>query len=284
MLSIKIDESKCSRCGQCVAVCTKKVIQQADKQSLPEVANPAACADCGHCVSVCPADAITVAGQAQELFESVADTNLTPDQVCTFLRSKRSIRCYADRPVERELLERVVEVARQAPSDKNRQDRSIIVVTDRQKIREMDKAVCESFAKLLKVLSKPVRMLVGISKPAMMRQLERNLPSLEALVQRSQAGEFPVFHDAPCVVIITGPKGNLVAKETAAAAQHYLMLQGHAEGLGSCIIGYASARPKPLLPFVEVPNGHEILAVNTLGYPQVKYRKLIRRGCQVIWD
>ena len=40
-----------------------------------------------------------------------------------------------------------------------------------------------------------------------------------------------------------GIKKDVLGKDNALAAQHYLMAQADAEGLGTCIIGYAQAAP-----------------------------------------
>lgn len=51
-------------------------------------------------------------------------------EVFEAIRTRRSIRVYEDRPVEKEKLERILEAARLAPSAGNRQPWRFIVVTD----------------------------------------------------------------------------------------------------------------------------------------------------------
>ena len=50
--------------------------------------------------------------------------------VIEVIRKRRSIRSYADKPVEREKIERLLEAARLAPSASNRQEWRFVVVTD----------------------------------------------------------------------------------------------------------------------------------------------------------
>ena len=48
------------------------------------------------------------------------------------IKKRRSVRSYQDRPVEKEVLERILEAARMAPSAKNRQAYKLVVVTDKE--------------------------------------------------------------------------------------------------------------------------------------------------------
>ena len=51
--------------------------------------------------------------------------------VMTAIRTRRSIRAYKDKPIEREKLEAVLEAGRLAPSASNRQERKYVVVKDK---------------------------------------------------------------------------------------------------------------------------------------------------------
>jgi len=53
------------------------------------------------------------------------------------IRSRKSVRSYLDRAVEKEKLERVLEAARMAPSASNRQEWRFVVVTDPEKRRRL---------------------------------------------------------------------------------------------------------------------------------------------------
>ena len=281
MALINFDETRCSNCGACVKVCTKGVLVTGEKT--PELVKPQACTTCGHCVIACNQDAISH-DQVEPGIKKTGEGKLTSQQVAAFLKSKRSVRKYLDKPIEKETLEEIFDVVRYAPTAKNRQDRGLIVVTDREVIRKMDRAVCQSFGKLVKILNWPVRKLMALSMPAFVRQLEMNLPSLRALVERSDAGEMPIFHDAPCVIFTIGAKGNQMAKDNAVIAQQYLTLQAHSMGIGSCIIGYAAARIKAVKPFVQIPSGHKIITATTLGYTDVSYDKLPpRKRMKINW-
>jgi formate hydrogenlyase subunit 6/NADH:ubiquinone oxidoreductase subunit I len=53
-----LDETRCTGCGDCVAVCPTECLAMAG--ALPWLPRPGDCISCGLCVQVCPADALTL--------------------------------------------------------------------------------------------------------------------------------------------------------------------------------------------------------------------------------
>ncbi len=278
-MALKIDLTRCTACGLCMTVCSKRVFE-ADSDGRPTVAAEGNCSVCGHCVAVCPPGAIVHDQVDVPVLDDVGDQEVTPLGMKALLASKRSVRSYTDAPVDRDLLEQLIEAGRQAPTAKNLQDRGFIVITNRDTIRAMDKAVVEAYRKLLNL---PARGILGLIVPAL-KQLNTVAPSLKRLCQRSDDGAFPIFHDAPVGIIGYGATGNSFSRDNCVIAQQYMMLQGQAMGLGSCSIGYASVRPKPLEAFVDVPAGNEIHTATIFGHPAVKFlRGVPRKAVDVDW-
>jgi nitroreductase len=56
------------------------------------------------------------------------------------LRSRRNVRAYRDRPIPDEHLEQILEAARRTPSSMNQQGWDFVVVTDRDRLRELSRA------------------------------------------------------------------------------------------------------------------------------------------------
>ena len=53
------------------------------------------------------------------------------------IRARRNVRRYADRPIAREDLERILEAGRRAPSSMNEQAWDFVLVTERERLREL---------------------------------------------------------------------------------------------------------------------------------------------------
>lgn len=55
-----LDETRCTGCGDCVAVCPTACLEMTDP--IPWLPRPLECVSCGLCEQVCPADALRLAG------------------------------------------------------------------------------------------------------------------------------------------------------------------------------------------------------------------------------
>ena len=75
------------------------------------------------------------------------------------------------------------------------------------------------------------------------------------------------------------------ARDDCVIALQYMMLYAEAQGLGSCVIGYAQYAHRSVERVVDLPKGHRVYAAGIFGYPQHKYRREIRyvRAPEVIW-
>ena len=59
------------------------------------------------------------------------------ERLSSIIRSRRSVRSYVDRPVDRSVLEDIFDVVRMAPSARNRQCWRFVIVDDRDMIRRI---------------------------------------------------------------------------------------------------------------------------------------------------
>ena len=137
---ITIDTEKCKRDGICVRECPTAIIKLKDKESVPKImkGGEAFCLRCGHCVAVCPHGALDHKDVPLDACPPIERAlKLTPEQAIQFLRSRRSVRFFKDKPVEKETLERLIEMARYAPTGSNSQLVQYTVFTDKEKIHEL---------------------------------------------------------------------------------------------------------------------------------------------------
>ena len=56
------------------------------------------------------------------------------------LRARRNVRTYEDRPISGDDLDRILEAGRRTPSSMNQQAWDLVVVTERDRLRELAKA------------------------------------------------------------------------------------------------------------------------------------------------
>ena len=96
------------------------------------------CLRCGHCVAICPHGALS--HQDVPLEKCVPlhkDHAINTDQAIQFLRSRRSIRSFKDKPVEKATLKQLIEIGSYAHTASNSQLVEWTVFTDPEKIHEL---------------------------------------------------------------------------------------------------------------------------------------------------
>jgi F420 biosynthesis protein FbiB-like protein len=174
------------------------------------------------------------------------------------MRSRRSIRRYRERPVPRDVLWRLLEAARWAPSAHNRQPWRFAVITDPAQRVSLAQAMGESFR----------------------RDLEADkLPSDEA--NRQVARSVERITRAPAVIVLClsmaemdrypDPRRQqaewLMAVQSAALAAQNLLLMAHSEGLGACWMCAPLFCPDVVRAALALPEDWEAQALLTVGYP-----------------
>ena len=135
-----IDENKCKKDGICARECPMVIIKLKDGNGFPEMVpgGEGICNNCGHCVAVCPNGALSHAGVPIEKSPLIdEELEISEEQAVQFLRSRRSVRFFKKKPVEKEKLQRLIEIARYAPTGGNRQPVEWMVLTDADRIREI---------------------------------------------------------------------------------------------------------------------------------------------------
>jgi len=157
------------------------------------------------------------------------------------LYTRRSIRSYEDTPIPDDVLNRVLDAARVAPSGANYQPWTFIVVRD----GKLRKKVAEACHRNLFIADAPV-IIVACGHP------------------------FNVNYNRG------GFMGNLSAVQDVTIAFTHLILAARAEGLGTCWIGaYDNEGIKKAL---NIPELAYVAALSPLGYPKDNtFRRTDRR-------
>lgn len=162
------------------------------------------------------------------------------------VQSRQSDRLYLDKPVEKEKIEHILEVARLAPSACNAQPWKFIVVTDPEKRMQVADATAN------KLLS--------------MNHFSKQAPVQLVLVEEnanftSTVGGWATNKHYPHIDL------GIVASHVCLAATD--------EGLGSCIIGWCDE--KKVQKALDIPKNKRVILVILLGYsnqpPREKKRK-----------
>ena len=79
----------------------------------------------------------------------------TIEQLMNLIQSRRSIRAFNEKKVEKDLLELIIDSAKSSPSTSNSQDIEYVIVQDQMTINKIVKILGEFYGKLVYLLKNP---------------------------------------------------------------------------------------------------------------------------------
>ena len=200
----------------------------------------------------------------------VKELGITHEQTVQFLRNRRSIRQYKDRPVDKSELKRLIDIARYAPSGHNLQPVEWLVLGDKTELKRLSGIVVDWMHWMLDNKSE-----IALSM------------HMDLTVARWDSGYDVILRDAPAVIVAHADKDNRVAPAACTIALTYLELATTTMGMGACWAGYFNAAATTFTPMQEalaLPNGHQVFGSMMIGYPKYRYQRMpIRNEPKIIW-
>ncbi len=271
-----VDKEKCAKCGRCMEACpTGGFVAGPDGFPVPVGYGgfEAACINCWNCVAMCPAGAISLDGAfsieegpyknrltgnmsypAPLLGDGRPYAELEPEltEVERVIYKRRSNRIYKKKPVSRELLHRVIEAGRFAPSAGNNQPVKVLVITDQSLISEIE----EGAMKVLKLfknlyLEKSGRRKAwksGLFAALTLFMTGKTDPRPFTAMEKADQDKGVIYWRAPAVImLLKNTRGIANPDLDCGICAQNMVLAAHSLGLGTCYIG---------------------LPMEPLGYPQ----------------
>lgn len=268
----QIDQKTCNKDGICAAVCPSRIIGF-QKGEYPRLVpgGQVACIQCGHCVAVCPTGSLDHEAMTAAACPQVQpDYSLSAEQTEHFLRNRRSIRAYKEKVVDKALIERLIHIARYAPSGRNTQGVQWLVLGQSDEIRRIAGSVANW-----------MRWIIDNDpETAASMHLDKTLAHWEK-------GIDIIFRGAPVVIVAHAEEENPRAQTTCTIALTYLELAATGLGLGCCWAGYfmkAADEYPPLVQVLALPEGHRCYGAMMVGYPKYKYHRLpLRNEPTITW-
>lgn len=282
---VAVDDFRCVLCGRCVEICPSEVFTIDSGKLLVNNDNFFGCITCCHCSMVCPHDAISVSGRGTNPDDIIAlplpEQRASAASLEALMLSRRSIRHFSDKPVDRELIDRILDMASSAPMGIPPWDVGCTVVMDKGQLQDLKQEIIKGYQGLLKIfrpwLLKLFRPLIGKDRYEMFNGFL--LPLAQAYVHEYQLGRDVLFYDAPAVLIFHHWKCS--DPTDASIACTYAMLAAESLGLGTTMIGAAAPilqRNKKLCKKLRIPESNKPSIVLIVGHPSVEFVKSVKRN------
>ena len=272
MTLLIVDNEKCKKDGICAADCPMAIIQ-IDKDNGPGIVpgSDAFCLRCGHCVAVCPHGALSHQEIPLENCVPLKKEHIiNADQAIQFLRSRRSIRFFKDKPVEKDTLKRLIEIGRYAPTASNSQLVEWTIFTDKEKIQGIAGLVIDWVKGILEKDPQPAYA-----------------PYMPIIAGAWDMGFDAVLRNAPGLILASAPKEASNGLVDVTLALSYLELAAPSFSLGTCWAGLLYGAMRSHLPIRErlgladnVPFYYPMM----IGHPQTRYHRLPERKTpKIVW-
>jgi nitroreductase len=196
------------------------------------------------------------------------------------VHERRSIRGYQQKPVPRELIEEIIDLAKRAPSSMNTQPWHFHVITGEplERIRKGNTEKMMSGS----AVDREIKMNHGYEGPHRERQIEIAVQLFEAMgIARDDKPKrldwvmrgFRQF-DAPVSIVITVDKAladDTIAHFDCGAATYGLVLAAWSKGLGSVINGQGIMQSSVVRENANIPEDEVIMTCVAMGYPSDEF-------------
>jgi ferredoxin len=159
---VTIDNEKCTGCGLCAEVCSDAILELIDGIAVATNKDSVfGCIGCGQCMAICPEGAISVNGRCispDDIFPLADKPEMSYDQLLKLCHHRRSIRDFKDKPVEQELLDKILQAASTAPMGIPPSDVNVLVFNGKDKVFRFSKDYCE-YLESLKWMVTPLGLI-----------------------------------------------------------------------------------------------------------------------------
>ncbi len=317
-----VDEEKCDGCGRCAKACPVQLLEVKNKVSKSnERYDVFRCLTCENCSAVCPQNALTIEKDYRvpqgfwknehlfkgtktfpapfgmkkgEDFEDYKDELTGVEQV---IYQRRSNRLFRKKQVAPEIINRIIEAGRFAPSAGNNQPWKFIVVQNQDVLEELklkSKKTLRFFSKLCIPESWMDKKTPGDKNADLKRWQKILLWILVWFVggdadQRAHGGlnavtsdpDFHLFFNAPAMILFLADKRAIGGTDLdlGICAQN-MVLTAHSLGLGTCyvdLITKALDYDRKFRKKLGITYPFKIVTSLAIGYPKGKIDGIVRR-------
>jgi ferredoxin len=279
-----VDREACTGDGLCIEVCPKEVLELVEEKAATVAGHAEDCISCGQCVAVCATEALHMPSLPEEGFQRFEKTRFGYEDFTNFLRTRRSVRVFKDRPVDREQIEKILEAAATAPMGLPPHSTQIVVIDRRDEMDFLLGELVAGYDAMLKGFASPIgrgiiRLAAGAETYGQLRDhIVDTVRNANEAYRRDGTDRY-LYH-APVLMIFHANRWAMSYEQSAHLVCHHAMLAALSLGLGSTIIGLVAPivdRSKALRQHYGIPKDNRVLTSLILGHPKLRYRRGIRR-------
>ena len=260
-LELKIDESKCIHCGQCIKDCMVGALEFGENNT-PQVAKGGEnrCMKCQHCLAVCPTGALSILGKNPENSELVREYN--SEEILNLIKSRRSFRHYKKENLSPEIMAKLKDMLNWVPTGVNNHRLHFSFVDDIEVMEDIRKYTNK---KIIDLVSKPIADTLS-------KKFERYKKAI-------LNGNDIIFRGAPHMIVVSSPVDAPCRDVDPMIALSYFELYAQSLGVATCWcgLGYNALSFFPeLCKQFEIPDGYKLSYTMLFGPADIKYTRAVQ--------
>jgi len=286
-----IDHDRCKGCKLCMDVCPVNMIganEEGTVDFIPE--REKICLKCGQCMAVCPNDAVKVASYTYEDdFVRLTPHDVDYERYINFISTRRSVRNFKSKPLEKEVIEKILSSLCYAPYGAEPNKVEITVVNDRSRIEEMLPLAEKFLDDIVGWVESPIvsRIIKHKKGVETFNTIKNHLYPMAKLENYKLKYGDRITRGAPALMVFHADEGAEEHTNNSLIYATYAMLAIHSLGLGGSMNGIMPAainKVKEIKKLFGIPDKHEAIISIMFGYPKYKYEKVvIRRKKSINW-
>jgi len=286
-MEIRKLENKCDKCGRCVRDCAAGVWRDVD--GVPTPVAPELCNLCSHCLAVCPHSAVEHDLLDHTQIHHIKENLIEPDIYREIVLTRRSVRHYKKKPVSRETIEQILDLARYSPTASNTQNVQYTVVTDADLMRRVSRRIFGLGKRANKWFSsrRGKLLLKAFEKTDFGKSFGRYIGVMEYYKDQTEAGRDYILHNAPVLILVHAPARTNFSCDNCNIAAVNITNYAHSLGLATCYIGFITMAlrfDRTMRSWFDIPKGQKVFASLVLGYPAYSHTFTVsRKKPEVRW-
>ena len=246
------------------------------------------CLECGQCMAVCSTDSVKIKKYTyEENFYKLPENEVSYTNFIDFIANRRSVRNFKDKPVEKEVIEKILESLKYAPYGAEPNKVEITVVNNRKIIEKSLPATEKFLDDIVKWIDNPIisRIIKHKAGKETFNTLKNHLSPMAKLENYKLKNGDRITRNAPAILIFHAEKGAEEHTNNSLIYATYAMFAINSLGLGGTINGIVPAtinKVDEVREIFKIPKNHDAVISIIFGYPKFKYKKAVKRESKKI--
>ena len=279
-----VNQEKCKKCKLCIEVCPVNIIG-IDANGLvnfiPE--RESTCLECGQCMAVCSTGAVKISKYTYEdNFMKLPENTVDYQKYIDFIATRRSIRNFKNKPVEKELIEKILNSLDYAPYGAEPNKVEITIINNRKKIEGILPLTEKFLDNIITWVDNPIISRIIKHKKGLetFNTIKNHLYPMSKLENYKLKYGDRITRGAPAIIVFHADKGAEEHTNNSLIYATYVMFAIHSLGLGGTMNGIIPAainKDKQIKQMFNIPEQHEAVISIMFGYPKYRYQKTVKR-------